>query len=200
MMASSPAPVFGVSAFVGREAELSVLTAALVEAAAGRGGLVLVAGEPGIGKTRLAEELSAVARRRDMRVLWGRCYEGEGVPAFWPWGEAQRHLEPAIAAFEAMQMAPVLARARDLAERLGGAPASSAPPPPYPDGLTTREVEVLRLIAAGLTNKEIAAELVLSPATVRRHTINLYAKIGAPGRAAATAYVFRHGLAGPPAP
>jgi DNA-binding NarL/FixJ family response regulator len=59
---------------------------------------------------------------------------------------------------------------------------------------------VLRLIAAGLTNKEIAAELVLSPATVRRHAVNLYAKIGARGRADATAYAFRHGLAGPLAP
>ncbi|MGE3596702.1 MAG: AAA family ATPase, partial [Dehalococcoidia bacterium] len=89
-MASSPVPIFEVPPFVGREAELSVLIAALDAAAAGRGGLVLVAGEPGIGKTRLAEELAAVAGRRNVRILWGRCYEGEGAPAFWPWVEVLR--------------------------------------------------------------------------------------------------------------
>src|SRR5262249_59313908 len=102
------------------------------------------------------------------------------------------------------------AGARARAAGLGSAVQPRAPrsvpaaPPsraaPYPDGLTAREVEVLRLIAAGMTNKEIAATLVLSPATVRRHSINLYAKIGARGRAAATAYAVHHGLASPPAP
>jgi DNA-binding NarL/FixJ family response regulator len=119
--------------------------------------------------------------------------------------EAHRQLEPALAALEAMQMAPALTRARSLAARLGPAggpvaPAATSAAPPYPGGLTAREVEVLRLIAAGLTDKEIAAELVLSPATVRRHAVNLYAKIGARGRADATAYAFRHGLVGSTAP
>ena len=67
----------------------------------------------------------------------------------------------------------------------------------YPDGLTAREVEVLRLIAAGRTNKEVAAILVLGPGTVQRHTFNLYRKIRARGRADAAAYAFRHGLARP---
>jgi DNA-binding CsgD family transcriptional regulator len=62
--------------------------------------------------------------------------------------------------------------------------------PSHPDGLTGREVEVLRLIAAGRSNAEIADALVLSVKTVERHTSNIYAKIGARGRAAATAYVF----------
>jgi KaiC/GvpD/RAD55 family RecA-like ATPase len=47
--------------------------------------VVLVAGEPGIGKTRLAEELATQATARGALVLWGRCWEGEGAPAFWPW-------------------------------------------------------------------------------------------------------------------
>jgi DNA-binding CsgD family transcriptional regulator len=71
--------------FVGREAELAALTADLEAALTGSGGVVLLAGEPGIGKTRLAEELAAQATARDTLVLWGRCWEGEGAPAFWPW-------------------------------------------------------------------------------------------------------------------
>ena len=61
-------------------------------------------------------------------------------------------------------------------------------------GLTSREVEVLRLVAQGQSNKEIAAELVLSVRTVERHITNLYGKIDARGKADATAYAFKHGL------
>ena len=63
-----------------------------------------------------------------------------------------------------------------------------------PDGLTEREVEVLRLVAGGQTNKEIAGELVLSVRTVERHIGNIYKKIGARGRADAAAYTLTHGL------
>jgi predicted ATPase len=59
--------------YVGREAELAALAADLDAAVAGRGGVVLLAGEPGIGKTRLAEELAARAAARGALVLWGRC-------------------------------------------------------------------------------------------------------------------------------
>src|SRR4029453_19143086 len=75
--------------FVGREGELAALTADL-DAAAGRGGVVLVGGEAGIGKTRLAEELAVQAPARGALVLWGRCWEGEGAPAFWPWVQVVR--------------------------------------------------------------------------------------------------------------
>jgi DNA-binding CsgD family transcriptional regulator len=63
--------------------------------------------------------------------------------------------------------------------------------------LTPREMEVLRLIADGCTNTEIAAELVLSVRTVERHIANIYAKIGARGRADATAYALRHVMTDP---
>jgi DNA-binding CsgD family transcriptional regulator/pimeloyl-ACP methyl ester carboxylesterase len=63
------------------------------------------------------------------------------------------------------------------------------------DGLTPREVEVLRLVAAGESNSQIARRLGLSTHTVERHVVNLYRKIGARGRADATAYALRSGLA-----
>ena len=66
--------------------------------------------------------------------------------------------------------------------------------PSYPDGLTRREVEVLQLVAGGMTNSEIANELFLSVRTVERHIGNVYGKINARGRADATAYALTHHL------
>jgi eukaryotic-like serine/threonine-protein kinase len=75
---------------VGREREVDALCEAADLAVAGRGELVLISGEPGIGKTRLAEELTTYAHLRDALVLWGRCYEGDGAPAYWPWMQVVR--------------------------------------------------------------------------------------------------------------
>jgi len=66
---------------------------------------------------------------------------------------------------------------------------------PRPAGLTAREIEVLRLLAAGRTNREIAAELVISEHTVGRHVQNVFTKLGVSSRAAATAFVVEHHLA-----
>jgi len=77
-------------AFVGREQAMSDLRAALHETLSGRGRLLLLVGEPGIGKTRTAEELATYARLRNTQVLWGRCYEGDGAPALWPWVQVIR--------------------------------------------------------------------------------------------------------------
>jgi DNA-binding NarL/FixJ family response regulator len=63
-------------------------------------------------------------------------------------------------------------------------------------GLSSREREVLQLVATGLTNREIAARLVLSDRTVENHVFRLYQKLGARGRADAIAFAIRHGLAG----
>ena len=65
---------------------------------------------------------------------------------------------------------------------------------PAPNGLTAREVQILRTVAAGSTNKEIASELSLAVSTVERHLVNLYSKIGARGRADAIAFALRHRL------
>jgi ATP/maltotriose-dependent transcriptional regulator MalT len=69
--------------------------------------------------------------------------------------------------------------------------------PTLPAGLTEREVEVLRLVAAGKTNNEVAAELYLSVKTVSRHLSNIFTKVGVTSRAAATAFAFEHNLLAP---
>ena len=63
-----------------------------------------------------------------------------------------------------------------------------------PGGLTEREAEVLRLVAAGKTNKQIAEDLYLSAKTVGRHMSNIFAKLGVNSRAAATSFAHRHGI------
>ena len=63
-----------------------------------------------------------------------------------------------------------------------------------PDGLTAREVEVLQLVAAGLTNRAIAERLVISEKTVARHVSNIFTKLDLSSRSAATAYAYEHGL------
>src|SRR6266704_353923 len=84
---SEPRPEGG---FVGREREMGELVAGLDDAVAGRGGLFLLSGEPGIGKSRLADEFAAHAKERGGRVLWGRCWEAGGAPPYWPWVQAFR--------------------------------------------------------------------------------------------------------------
>jgi predicted ATPase len=92
---ASPAPPrpprdANAAVFVGREAVIERLEGALEDAAAGRGRLVLLFGEPGIGKTRTAQELAERARTRGFEAVAGRCYQGEGAPAFWPWVQILR--------------------------------------------------------------------------------------------------------------
>jgi hypothetical protein len=76
--------------FVGRAEELAELVSDLEDAATGRGSLVLLAGEPGIGKTRLMAELGRVAAQRGMTVVAGRCWEEGGAPPYWPWMQIVR--------------------------------------------------------------------------------------------------------------
>jgi ATP/maltotriose-dependent transcriptional regulator MalT len=94
-------------------------------------------------------------------------------------------LEAARAVFEQLGAAPDLARIDSLVRD-----AASA----RPHRLTPRELQVLRLVAAGNTNKAIAAELSLSEKTVDRHMSNMFTKLDVPSRAAATAYAYEHKL------
>ena len=92
--------------------------------------------------------------------------------------------------------------ARWAFQRLGAKPdleriaSLTAPSPPRPTdgGLTGREIEILALVAAGKSNREIAVQLVISEKTVARHLSNIFVKIGVASRSAATAYAFQHGL------
>jgi DNA-binding NarL/FixJ family response regulator len=107
--------------------------------------------------------------------------------------EALVHLDVAIAELEQMKMQPALARARALERSIHGMP-SVDPVAVYPDGLTAREVEVLRLLAAGMSNREIAVTLVISINTVFQHVRGILTKTGTANRTMAAAYARRHEL------
>jgi ATP/maltotriose-dependent transcriptional regulator MalT len=111
-------------------------------------------------------------------------------------GEALRSAGDEAAAIEAFRAASEVfdgIGARLDADLLSGAEAK----PALPAGLTNREVEILQLIAGGLTNNEIAAELFLSAKTVSRHLSNIFTKVGVSSRAGATAFAFEHHLVEP---
>ncbi len=112
-----------------------MLNAALASAAAGNGRIVVVHGEPGIGKTRLLEEFAREARAAGAHVRWGRCYEREGAPAFWPWlqvlrSEVQSRPRADLRALlgdAAPDVAYLLPDVRDVLPQLETAPALDTP-------------------------------------------------------------------------
>jgi non-specific serine/threonine protein kinase len=104
--------------------------------------------------------------------------------------EAARHLRAAEALAAELGNAQRLAQVRAALAETGADAAG-----PLPGGLTTRQAEVLRLLAAGMSNKQIAGTLYLSPATVERHLSTIYRKLGVAGRVEATRYTLAHGLA-----
>lgn len=125
--------------FVGRRQELGELKAAFEGALSGEGRMVTLVGEPGIGKTRTAQELATYARLRKATVLWGRCYEGEGAPAYWPWVQAirsyVRECDPARLRSELGAGAADVAEAvPDVRERL----PDTGPPRAFDDPQTAR--------------------------------------------------------------
>jgi DNA-binding NarL/FixJ family response regulator len=126
------------------------------------------------------QELEAPRETARTRVLVGRACAALG-----DMDTADLELEAAHETFARLGAAPELARVESLARR---------PADRRAHGLTTRELEVLRLLATGKSNREIAAALVISDHTVRRHVQNTFVKLGVSSRAAATAFAFRHGL------
>jgi len=112
-------------------------------------------------------------------------------------GRQPEHARSAAALIAALE--DVLLAARTLLAALDPTAGYAAPPghprTDRPAALSVREREVLRLLAAGHSNRRIAAALCLSPRTVQRHVANLYLKLGAHCRAEATAHALHHGLA-----
>jgi ATP/maltotriose-dependent transcriptional regulator MalT len=130
------------------------------------------------GAWRLWRELDALYEAARVRVLVGL-----GCRALGDEEAAALELDGARGVFARLGAAPDLARLEALAGQDAGG-----------HGLTARELQVLRLLAAGETNRAIASSLVLAEKTVDRHVTNLYAKLGVSSRAAATAYAYQHRL------
>jgi len=151
-----------------------------------RGAVDLAAGDAGTALLalrrawRVWEEVEAPYEAARARALMGaacRALKDDDAAAL--------ELEAARRAFVELGAAVDIARL-DLLVRGVGTGES--------DGLTARELQVLRLVAAGRTNKAIAAELVLSERTVDRHVSNIFTKLGVSSRAAATAHAYEHQL------
>ena len=162
------------------ECESEMLRAML---ATTRGAVELAAGESADALVNLRTagnawtELEAPYEAARARMLVGcACREVGDEEAF------RLELEGARAVFEELGAAPDIAAVDGL---LGGRDTH---------GLTDRELEVLRLIAAGKSNRQIAAELVISEHTVARHVQNIFRKLGVPSRTAASAFAYEHGL------
>jgi len=96
--APQPAALVEDAPFVGRSDEVARLRSKLEEAMRGAGGMAMIVGEPGIGKTRTAEEFCHEARSAGARVLWGRCYDGDWAPPFSPFLEAIKEHAAAVSA------------------------------------------------------------------------------------------------------
>jgi DNA-binding NarL/FixJ family response regulator len=160
---------------------------ALDAAAATSGGALRLAGGDlprALERLRAAlatwQELRLPYQTAQARLLYGAALRRAGSEE-----DALLELRAALAAFERLGAGGDAARAAAL---LGEREE-------LPRRLTTREAEVLRLVAAGKTNREIAAALLISEHTVARHLQNIFAKLDVSSRSAATAFAFEHGLA-----
>jgi DNA-binding NarL/FixJ family response regulator len=157
------------------------------ESDAAAGAVLLAEGEPGAGLEALRractryQEFDATHDAARVRVHIGLAYRALGDD-----DSAEMELDAARTVFERLGAAPDLTRVEELSRSAVSETAA---------GLTPREVEVLRLVATGKTNRAIAADLFLSEKTVARHVSNIFTKLGVSSRSAATAYAYQHDLA-----
>jgi DNA-binding NarL/FixJ family response regulator len=150
-----------------------------------RGAVLQAEGDPGAALALLRhawadwQEIGAPYEAARVRALMGLALRDAGDPE-----AAEMELDAARWVFEQLGARPDLARVEALATAAPGAAGS----------LSAREVQVLRLVAAGKSNRAIAAELFISERTVERHVSNIFVKLGVSSRAAATAYAYEHRL------
>ena len=152
------------------------------------------------------EDALAFCRKAGYRpeLAWACCDYSDALmaKAHGPWTSSRRTgdggrakakalLDESLAISSNLGMIPLMERVNNRLEQLEAQPAAA---PTYPGGLTKREVEVLRLIAAGKTNQAIADELFISPRTVVNHVTNILKKTDAANRAEAATFANRHGL------
>lgn len=155
-------------------------------ASGARGAVALADGDPqaALGPLRDAwsawQELEGPYEAAQLRMLLGLTCRALGDE-----DTAAMELEAARGLFERLGATPDLARAESLAQ--SGSPVET-------HGLSARELEVLCLVASGKSNREVAAELVISEHTVARHLENIFAKLGVSSRTAASAFAFAHDL------
>lgn len=174
--------------------------APLVRALAARGlGAVLLAdGDARAAMASLRQAwtswqgLEAPFQAAQVRVLIGRACRMLGDEA-----TAQVEFEAARRAFEALGAAPDAARVAAESPAPVAVPAGPGQERGNVAGLTSREIEVLRLVAAGKSNRAVAESLVISEKTVARHVSNIFLKLDVSSRSAATAYAYEHGLQAP---
>ena len=163
--------------------EARLLSAAATQA---RGAVLLADGDAqtALGVLREAwtawQEVEVPYEAARVRVLIGLACRTLGDTA-----AAEMEFDAARWVFDQLGAAPDLARVDAL---------SRAATPDAAGGLSAREGQVLRLLAAGKTNRAIAAELFISERTVERHVSNIFIKLDVPSRAAATAYAYEHRL------
>ncbi|MCH7906717.1 MAG: protein kinase [Chloroflexi bacterium] len=147
--------------FVGRQREMDQLKGALEDVLGGRGRLITLVGEPGIGKTRTCEELATYAGLRGAQVLWGRCYETGGQPPYWPWVQAirsyVREIDPDELRRQMGSSASVVAEiVTDVKDRL-----PDLQPPPRLDDPDSARFRLFDSIASFLKTASQARPLVI---------------------------------------
>jgi DNA-binding CsgD family transcriptional regulator len=159
-------------------------------AALAQGAVELAAGDvrAALGSSRRAARVWQ-QREAPFEVAQARTLVGLACRALGDRDTAAFELEAARGIFAGLDAAPALARVETLIR----------PATPSVHGLTAREQEVLGLVAAGKSNREIAAELILSEHTVARHLQNIFAKLGVSSRTAASAFVWSEMTTRPPA-
>ena len=156
------------------------------QAARGRGAVCLAAGDHAAACVALRRawrswhQLDAPYEAARVRLLMART-----LRAMEDHDTADMEVDAARHVFEELGAIPALAEATQL---------SRTPEVAVPGGLTPREVEVLRLVATGATNRQVADDLVISEKTVARHLSNMFTKLDLPSRAAATAWAYEHDI------